>query len=1102
MEKLSKYPLRISSDVREQMQYYRALFSDYKSALELRIQADEFIFALNSSCLDGQYSPLDMYLTAVLHASYHDVTDYFLKNKQPLLFEKMKHEAERDEKFKKRVEQYRLSFPFILKESDPVLLSLRGLFIHIVIKNNSAITEKFDNLFSSSQFEEINQADERIISISSDKSGGLTIGDSAMSLFEFLTYPSRLFPHSLEKQIEYILKAWRDFLSEDIKALLIKAKDYIKEHNRPHFSGPGKAVFGLSLQEGEEHYTPDKEWMPNVVLLAKNTLVWLSQLSKKYSRPIKTLDQIPDEELDILASRGFTGLWLIGLWRRSMASKTIKQLCGNKDAESSAYSLYDYVISPSLGGESAIENLRSRLIKRGIRLASDMVPNHTGIDSPLVIEHPEYFISQNYKPFASYSYTGVDLSSSNDIEIKIEDHYYNKTDCAVTFMRRDKRTGEVRYIYHGNDGTSMPWNDTAQLDYLNENVRRTVIDIILHVAKTFPIIRFDAAMTLAARHIRRLWYPAVGHAGDIPGRADHTMSDEEFASCLGGEFWKRVVDTIQEKAPDTLLLAEAFWMMEGYFVRSLGFHRVYNSAFMNMLRDENNKEYRKGIKETLSYDPEIMWRYVNFLNNPDENPAIEGFGTGDKYFGCCTLLATLPGLPMFGHGQIEGYREKYGMEFTSPRMDEKENTDFIEEHKRLIFPLLKKRYCYSGVKDFEFFDVINDYSGTQENVYAYANGYGSDRVFVIYNNSYSRAEGRMKKGAKKNNLINGNRVISQSDFVSALKLESGKNKFMKYRTLSDSLYHIYPVSKIKREGYYVKLNGFETRVMENITTVTDTNGSYAKYFEVYGDKGAQNLEEEAEALLFEPIYRSTPLLAGKEYIASLNTLVTKDSYKALNTVINALLTSYSNMKQAIQNEGINIKMYDVDENDIKRVFKNISLLRRKTNKFIESADGVTGSLSSLIAVYFYVLPFIKQPNSVSDDFINFITRMSVKFYTFLFMKDSGDVDVNLTNAVKRYIKELITLSSFPLKADEVLRDEKFRALIDVNNYNGITWYNKSIYQEAVFFIAFSKVFTSAIEEYDVFKISDFCIQMQKIAENTEYKFEKLLNNSNILFGGK
>jgi hypothetical protein len=47
-----------------------------------------------------------------------------------------------------------------------------------------------------------------------------------------------------------------------------------------------------------------------------------------------------------------------------------------------------------------------------------------------------------------------------------------------------------------------------------------------------------------------------------------------------------VVDRVAQEVPDTLLLAEAFWLMEGYFVRTLGMHRVYNSAFMNMLRDE------------------------------------------------------------------------------------------------------------------------------------------------------------------------------------------------------------------------------------------------------------------------------------------------------------------------------------------------------------------------------------------------------------------------------------------------------------------------------------------------------------------------------------
>jgi hypothetical protein len=76
------------------------------------------------------------------------------------------------------------------------------------------------------------------------------------------------------------------------------------------------------------------------------------------------------------------------------------------------------------------------------------------------------------------------------------------------------------------------------------------------------------------------------------------------------EFWREVVDRVANEVPDTLLLAEAFWLMEGYFVRTLGMHRVYNSAFMNMLRDEKNAEYRQAMKNT-QFDPEILKRYVD-----------------------------------------------------------------------------------------------------------------------------------------------------------------------------------------------------------------------------------------------------------------------------------------------------------------------------------------------------------------------------------------------------------------------------------------------------------------------------------------------------------
>ena len=56
------------------------------------------------------------------------------------------------------------------------------------------------------------------------------------------------------------------------------------------------------------------------------------------------------------------------------------------------------------------------------------------------------------------------------------------------------------------------------------------------------------------------------------------------------EFWREVVDRVAAEAPDTLLLAEAFWLMEGYFVRTLGMHRVYNSAFMNMLKRRGERQ--------------------------------------------------------------------------------------------------------------------------------------------------------------------------------------------------------------------------------------------------------------------------------------------------------------------------------------------------------------------------------------------------------------------------------------------------------------------------------------------------------------------------------
>ncbi|HPU99101.1 MAG TPA: alpha-amylase family glycosyl hydrolase, partial [Candidatus Hydrogenedentes bacterium] len=434
--------------------------------------------------------------------------------------------------------------------------------------------------------------------------------------------------------------------------------------------------------------------------------VWLDQLSRRYGRSITRLDQVPDAELDRLARWGFNALWLIGLWERSPVSRNIKRMMGNPEAEASAYSLYDYDIAADLGGESAFHDLAERAWRRGIRLAGDMVPNHMGIYSRWIVEHPDWFMQTASPPFPGYRFDGPDLSPDPRISIFLEDGYWTRTDAAVVFKLVDKGTGQVRYIYHGNDGTSMPWNDTAQLNFMLEEVRQAVIDTILHVAQKCPIIRFDAAMTLAKKHYQRLWFPKPGDGGAIPSRAEYGMSREEFDRHFPVEFWRMVVDRVAEKAPNTLLLAEAFWLMEGYFVRTLGMHRVYNSAFMNMLKMEDNAKYRQTIKNVLEFSPEILQRFVNFMNNPDEETAAAQFGKGDKYFGVATLLATMPGLPMFGHGQVEGFTEKYGMEYRRAYWDETPDEGLIARHEREIFPLLRKRYLFSGSVNFALYDFI------------------------------------------------------------------------------------------------------------------------------------------------------------------------------------------------------------------------------------------------------------------------------------------------------------------------------------------------------------------------------------------------------------
>jgi hypothetical protein len=761
------------------------------------------------------------------------------------------------------------------------------------LANTNPAFARFDLLFGDKELRQQTAYSSATLALPAFFQGRPPVEGNLGTLLEALRAPMLASPDSLTGQLDYIREHWAPVLGEDLSRVLL-AVDVLREEEiaiwmQFHPAGPvwhrhgdpgrgGEGFVGdeyigfdeefITLPDGTrrrryapgyqaplneyEAFSTDQAWMPTVVLVAKNTYVWLEQLSKKYGRHIHRLDQIPDEELQLLASRGINGLWLIGLWERSPASRIIKRLRGNTDAVASAYSLKDYMIAEDLGGEAAYRHLKYHAATAGLRLASDMVPNHMGIDSNWVIDHPDWFLNRRDSPFPAYSFEGPDVSTDSRVEIKIEDHYYDHTDAAVVFRLRHHSNGDTRFVYHGNDGTTFAWNDTAQLDYSKAEVRESVMQVILDVARRFPIIRFDAAMVLAKRHVQRLWFPVPGAGGAIPSRAEYAMSDEAFNALMPHEFWREVVDRVAAEVPGTLLLAEAFWLLEGYFVRTLGMHRVYNSAFMNMLRDEENAKYRSYLKKTVEFDPDILKRYVNFMSNPDERTAIDQFGSGDKYFGVSILLATLPGLPMFGHGQIEGFAERYGMDFKQARMDEYPNEDLVARHQQLIAPLLRRRHLFAESTHFLLYDFWKDSGVVDENVFAYSNRQGHERGLIVYNNSYGSTHGTIHGSV--GFLEKGSGEMQQRSLAHGLDLPHDDSIMIAYTDVVVGLEYLRRSSDLRNQGLTLDLRGYQHVALLNWRELRSTAVQpWDRLCDALHGSGVYNLDEALSKLQIRPL---------------------------------------------------------------------------------------------------------------------------------------------------------------------------------------------------------------------------------------------------------
>lgn len=230
----------------------------------------------------------------------------------------------------------------------------------------------------------------------------------------------------------------------------------------------------------------------------------------------ETFDEIPDSELDRLASRGFNWIYLLGAWQTGDAapaySRTLypdlppSNICG------SMFAVTGYHGNAAFGGTPALKRLAERLRRRVLRLMLDFVPNHTAVDHPWASAHPEYYIPG------------------------------------------DGPGG----LAHGRDPNFPPWPDTLQLDYSKPAVRQAMLDELRNIASIADGVRCDMAMLILPEVFKRTWgrdmapfwpqaieviraeHPEFLFLAEVYWDLEWTLQQQGFAFCYDKRLYDRL----------------------------------------------------------------------------------------------------------------------------------------------------------------------------------------------------------------------------------------------------------------------------------------------------------------------------------------------------------------------------------------------------------------------------------------------------------------------------------------------------------------------------------------------------------------------------------
>ena len=514
---------------------------------------------------------------------------------------------------------------------------------------------------------------------------------------------------------------------------------------------------------------------------------------------LRKFKEIPAHELAAIRRQGFRSVWMMGIWEIPLEVRAISRRYAD-DYSGSPYAIADYRINPQLGTEVEFQDFVKRAHRAGLKVIVDFIPNHIGVGSPWIKEHPEWFIHRRL--------SAEEKHLPDDELCRRHPDYFP---VVARLPNGDGYRDEERIVVaHGRDPYFPSWIDTAQLDYAVPRLRKKMVSVLEKCARLADGVRCDMAMLVLRSQVHQQWH--------------RDWSQENFNRRMPHEFWEEAIPAIKKQFKDFVFIAESYWANEGY-LQELGFDYTYNKHFYDLLKEAVHTGHAGNLVSFLkSVGKDFLRRSLNFIENHDEERAMVVFGP-EKQRPAAIALATLPGLPLFHQGQLEGWSERLPVQRVIP----KDGTPCDAELKNFysgLISLIQAPVFRLG--DLHWIDSDN------ASLLAFSRSHEGKRYYTVINFS----------GSNQTALI---RLPQASQLFAAEKLYAFNDIHHRFRRRpkddKDSPllpYYVYPGQFLVRRGLPIELPPFEAHIF-SVKIVGSINPGVAVGVGKFGTLALQKL---------------------------------------------------------------------------------------------------------------------------------------------------------------------------------------------------------------------------------------------------------------------